>query len=229
MSLLPAYRKPAPNEVFRQYNPFGPTESTRTWLIGRLKRMAKEEGVPLEVLEPRLAPPPMDPMQRAELNEPAWRWEARVDKWQTEIRERDEMTSDEEEEVSDTEELEHHEDADEVCPWDREEEWYEAQRQEASRLAVTKSPPPAPEPEPADDLQALCAEALDQFGSSGLTPMPEQRGVKRPPPEPPLECAELQSSPESAQCRAPGTPPQSIRAVSYARYEEISWARVDKV
>jgi hypothetical protein len=72
-------------------------------------------------------------------------------------------------------------------------------------------------PPGADELQAMCDGALDQIGATGLTPMPEQRGVKRPPPDPPLECAELQPSPEGASCKEPGTPPQSIRAVSYAR------------
>ena len=80
MSLLPAYRKPAPTVKTDEPPRFRPSKGTRQWLIGRLERMAKEEGIPVEVLEPRLAPPPMDPVQRAELNEPGWRWEGRVEK-----------------------------------------------------------------------------------------------------------------------------------------------------
>lgn len=169
----------------------------RNWLIGRLKRMAQEEGRTLAEIEPRLRPPPGDPAQRAELDLPCLSGNDRVLKWMFEMREREECT-DNEDEPSDTDEAVHHDEADEVCPWDREAEWYRAKREEARRIAHTKSPVP--------DLKG------EAPGPSGLTPMPEPRSLKRPEPEP--DTLLQPASPERAPLPCPSTPPPSIR-VSY--------------
>jgi hypothetical protein len=195
--MLPAYYKAPPGPPAASTTLQDQYTDRSNWFIGRLKRMAQEEGTTLAKIEPRLGPPPGDPAQRAELNLPCLSGDERVLKWMFEMRERLECTDDEDE-PSDTDEAVHHDEADEACPWDREAAWYRAKREEARRVAHTKSPVPS-----------LNGEAL---GPSGLTPMPEPRSLKRPEPEP--DTLLQSASPERAALPFSLTPPPSIR-VSY--------------
>ena len=209
--MLPAYYKASPGPPATStalqdaYNP------RRKWLAGRLKRMAQEEGKTLAEIEPRLAPPPGDPAQRAELDLPCLSGDDRVLKWMFEMREREECT-DEDEPPSDTDEAVHHDKADNACPWDREAEWYHARREEARRIAHTKSPVPDLKGEEALDFMDMLLEPAAAPGLSGLTPIPDSRSLKRPEPEP--DTLLQPASPERAALPCPSTPPPSIR-VSY--------------
>jgi hypothetical protein len=202
MSMLPAYKKDIPSTELVPYGTnlgWQPSPSTKAWVKRRLTQMAFEEGKTLAQLEPAFAPPPICPKQRAEMDMLMESRQEHVQRWLNERRERKEVTSDSEEGgdgmsvCSDT----LHEELDEACPHDKPPEWYALRYEQARREAVTKTPPPV-----------LPVSALAPSGWS-----PEQRGTKRPPPEP-VPAPELSApavSPERAAPVCPCTPPPTVR------------------
>jgi hypothetical protein len=210
MSMLPAYRVEAPSTALVTYGSnlgWQPSAGTKAWVRERLRRMAAQEGKTIAQLEPAFAPPPHCPKQRAEMDMLMESRQEHVQRWLNERREREEVTSDSEDGGDGVsvcfDEL--HQEIDEVCPHDRPPEWYALRYEQARREAVTKTPPPVV-PEPPE-----LPEPPEPVPASGWSP--EQRGVKRPLPEPvpAPELSALTVSPERAAPVRPCTPPPTVR------------------